>query len=171
MKLPSGGVATVLSYDMEDFMRSCVQLYEELAPGVKLKKVPTPFLNDDHRDSAARGPIGTGPVEVCPWCECPHAPNSWPSMEAHDKDAARRRKQLEAETSAQLDSAVRGRLAPVAARILMKILYGARTARLDLLRAVSHLARFFTKWTAECDRKLHRLVSYIHSSYHVRMVG
>ena len=53
----------------------------------------------------------------------------------------------------------------------MKILYGARTARLDLLRAVSHLACFFTKWTSSCDSKLHRLVCYIHSSYHVRMMG
>ena len=87
MKLPSGGVATVHEYDMEDFMASCVKLYEELAPGVKLKKVATPFLNDDHRESAARGPAGgsghetgaAGPVEICPWCECPHAPNTWPS--------------------------------------------------------------------------------------------
>ena len=71
MTLPGGGVATAHEYDMEDFMRSCVQLYEELAPGVRLKTVPTPFLNDDHRDSAARGPIGTGPVQICPWCECP----------------------------------------------------------------------------------------------------
>ena len=171
MKFPSGGLATCHSYDMEDFMRSCVALYEELAPGVRLKQVSTPFLSDDHRDSAARGPAGDGPVDVCPWCEHPHAPNTWPSIEAYEKDTAKRRKQLEAETSAKSDSSVRGRLAPVAARILMKILYGARTARLDLLRAVSHLACFFTKWTPECDKKLHRLVSYIHSTYHVRMMG
>ena len=152
-------------------MVSCVRLYEELAPGVRLKTVPTPFLTDDHRDSAARGPTGTGPVEVCPWCECPHAPNTYASIDAYDKEASRRRKKLEAETSAKADNLVRGRLSPVAARILMKILYGARGARLDLLRAVSHLACYFTKWTPECDRKLHRLVCYIHSSYHVRMVG
>ena len=78
---------------------------------------------------------------------------------------------MEAETSAKSETLVRGRLAPVAARILMKILYGARTARLDLLRAVSHLACYFTRWTSECDRKLHRLVCYIHSTLHVRMVG
>ena len=44
---------------------------------------------------------------------------------------------------------------------LMKILYGARNARPDILKAVTHLACFFTKWTSQCDRRLHRLVCYI----------
>ena len=39
----------------------------------------------------------------------------------------------------------RGRLQPIASRILMKILWAARLARFDLLRAVSHLATFVTK--------------------------
>ena len=65
----------------------------------------------------------------------------------------------------------RGRLAPVAARILMKILYGVRSARLDLLRAVSHLVCYFTKWTSMCDKRLHQLVCYINSTLHHRMVG
>ena len=164
MKLPTGGVATVQEYDMEDFLKSCIDLYQELAPGVKLKKVSTPFLSEDHRNSPARGPAGTGPVEVCPWCECPHAPNPWKNIDEYDKAMAKKRKALEAETSAQSENLVRGRLAPVAARILMKILYGARTARLDLLRVVSHLACYLTRWTSECDRKLHRLVCYIQST-------
>ena len=47
-----------------------------------------------------------------------------------------------------------------------------RLCRFDLLRAVCHLATFVTKWTSECDRKLHRLcVCYINSSKHLRMVG
>ena len=53
----------------------------------------------------------------------------------------------------------------------MKILYGARCARPDLLRAVSHLACYFTRWTHQCDRRLHQLICYIHSTYHYRMVG
>ena len=53
----------------------------------------------------------------------------------------------------------------------MKMLYAARLCRFDLLRAVCHLATFVTKWTSECDRKLHRLVCYIHSSKHLRMIG
>ena len=35
-----------------------------------------------------------------------------------------------------------GRLQPIAAKVLMKILYAARLCRFDLLRAVSHLATF-----------------------------
>jgi hypothetical protein len=53
----------------------------------------------------------------------------------------------------------------------MKILYGARNARPDILKAVTHLACFFTKWTTLCDRRLHRLVCYIHSTYNYRLVG
>ena len=53
----------------------------------------------------------------------------------------------------------------------MKILYAARMARFDLLRAVCHLACFITKWTPECDKRLHRFVCYIHSTKSHRMVG
>ena len=46
----------------------------------------------------------------------------------------------------------------------MKILYAARMARFDLLTAVNRLATKVTKWTAECDRQLHRIVCYVNSS-------
>ncbi len=52
-------------------------------------------------------------------------------------------------------------LQALAPKVLMKILYAARMARFYLLRAVCDLACFVTKWTAECDRKLHRLICYI----------
>ena len=39
-----------------------------------------------------------------------------------------------------------GVLQPAAASILMQMLYGARYARPDLLRAISLLARKITKW-------------------------
>ena len=64
-----------------------------------------------------------------------------------------------------------GRSQPIAAKVLMKMLYSARLCRFDVLRAVCHLATFVTKWTSECDRKLRRLVCYIHSSKHLRMIG
>ena len=47
-----------------------------------------------------------------------------------------------------------GQLQPIAARVLMKILYAARMCRFDLLRAVGSLATRVTKWDAGCDRKL-----------------
>ena len=63
----------------------------------------------------------------------------------------------------------KGELAAKASKVIMKILYGARFARFDLLRAVCRLACHISRWTAACDRRLHRLVSYIHSSTHHRM--
>ena len=59
----------------------------------------------------------------------------------------------------------------MAASVLMKILYGARQARWDLLKGVSLLATRLTKWTKGCDRALHRLVSYIDSTSHLVLRG
>lgn len=64
-----------------------------------------------------------------------------------------------------------GKLKPIAARILMKKLYGARYARPDLLRAISALARKTTKWRPMQDAQLHRLVCYVKSTLHYRHVG
>jgi hypothetical protein len=63
-----------------------------------------------------------------------------------------------------------GKYKSVAAKILMKILYAARVARFDLLRAVSNLACCVAKWDASCDRTPHRLVCYIESTLHLRQV-
>ena len=58
-----------------------------------------------------------------------------------------------AEEGESADSATEaGVLAPVASSVLMKILYGARAARWDLLKAVQVLATRITKWSRDCDR-------------------
>ena len=57
-----------------------------------------------------------------------------------------------------------GLLAPIACKVLMEILYGARLARFDLLRPIAALASKVTKWDPVCDSMLHRLVCYINSS-------
>ena len=64
-----------------------------------------------------------------------------------------------------------GKLQPVASKILMKILFAARMARFDLLRATQSLASRVTKWSIECDVALHRLVSYIHCTKHHFLEG
>jgi len=56
-----------------------------------------------------------------------------------------------------------------AARVIMKVMYAARMARPDLIRAISFLARFLTKWSDDLDKRLHRLMSYVHHSYAYRM--
>ena len=63
------------------------------------------------------------------------------------------------------ESEPKGALALIAARVLMKILFAARMARYDLPRAVQGLAARATKVvTTDCDKALHRLICYIHST-------
>ena len=68
----------------------------------------------------------------------------------------------------------KGDLAPVAARIVLKALYVARICRLDIMWAVNMLAREVTRWNQACDRRLLRLISYMHHTQEhsqVNMVG
>ena len=61
-----------------------------------------------------------------------------------------------------------GELQPVAASLLMQMLYGARFARPDLLRAIAYLARKIIKWRPTHDQQLFRLVCYLRSSLSYR---
>ena len=65
----------------------------------------------------------------------------------------------------------RGILAPIASKVLMKILYAARVGRFDLLRLVCWLATRVSKWSITCDVALHRLVSYINSTLDLACYG
>ena len=53
----------------------------------------------------------------------------------------------------------------------MKLLYAARMARYDLLRAIQGLASKLTRWDPDCDAALERLVSYVNSSLDLRLSG
>ena len=61
-----------------------------------------------------------------------------------------------------------GELSEVCSQIVLKCLYVARIGRLDILWSVSKLASSVTKWTQACDRRLARLISYIHHTYYFR---
>ena len=115
----------VMTYDMRDFLVSCVDRYCDLAKVQKqsLATVPTPFSEN------------------------------------------RVAKPMEGEEEPT------GRLQPIASKVLMKILFAARMARWDLLRATQSLASRVTKWSRDCDAALHRLVCYINSSLDIRMQG
>ena len=71
----------------------------------------------------------------------------------------------------ELDIGDRGELAPHAASVLMKVLYGARKVRWDLLKCVNMLAKRITKWTTGCDKALHGLMCYIFQSKHKVLRG
>ena len=55
-----------------------------------------------------------------------------------------------------------GELSQVCSQIVLKCLYLTRIGRPDILLSVNKLARSITKWTKACDKRLNRLISYIH---------
>ena len=55
-----------------------------------------------------------------------------------------------------------GELSNVCSQIVLKYLYLARIGRPDILWSVNKLARSIIKWTKICDKRLNRLISYIH---------
>ena len=55
-----------------------------------------------------------------------------------------------------------GELSQVCSQIVLKCLYLARIGRPDILWSVNKHARSITKWTKACDKRLNRLISYIH---------
>ena len=61
-----------------------------------------------------------------------------------------------------------GGLSKVCAQIVLKWLFLARNGRLDILWSVNKLARAVTKWTKACDKRLARLISYIHHACEYR---
>ena len=63
-------LARTMTYNMEDFLTSCVDRYLELAGnGVKLRTVATPFLVEDQGISPQGAPSQSGPFCECPWCK------------------------------------------------------------------------------------------------------
>ena len=61
-----------------------------------------------------------------------------------------------------------GELSNTCSQIVLKCLYLARIGRPDILWSVSKFARSITKWTKACDKRLNRLISYIHHTCEYR---
>ena len=55
-----------------------------------------------------------------------------------------------------------GDLSQVCSQTVLKCLYVARIGKPDILRSVNKFASAVAKWTQACDRRLARLISYIH---------
>ena len=55
-----------------------------------------------------------------------------------------------------------GELSKVCSQIVLKCLYLARIGRPDIILSVGKIARSITRWTKACDKRLSRLISYIH---------
>ena len=55
-----------------------------------------------------------------------------------------------------------GEMSDVCSQMVLKCVYLARIGRPDILWSVNKLARAITKWTRACDKRLARLITYIH---------
>ena len=55
-----------------------------------------------------------------------------------------------------------GELSNVCSQIVLKCFHLSRIGRPDILWSVNKLARSITTWTKTCDKRLSRLISYIH---------
>ena len=55
-----------------------------------------------------------------------------------------------------------GELSNACSQIFLKCVYLARIGRPDILWSVNKLAWAITKWTKACDKRMNRLISYIH---------
>ena len=71
----------------------------------------------------------------------------------------------------EADQGARGELAPNACRILMKALWLGRLCRPDIIKPINDLATKVQSWTSVEDKKLHRLIQFINSTIHYRLVG
>ena len=66
-----------MTYNMEEFIDSCLAKYTEVCGGeVKFKKVPTPFLDDTIKRGPC-APSGDGEWHECPWCCGRFAPDEF----------------------------------------------------------------------------------------------
>ena len=145
---PNTGVTVrVMEYNMEEFLRSCVQRYQELTGVQYMRTVATTFISEPTGPDFSDGYANT----------------------VTDEDIGIAERNLRQAANATDVGAQT--LKPYAAKVLMKVLYAARYARFDLLRAVCFLAQFITKWDSQCDKRLYRLMCYIASTYHLRQTG
>ena len=115
--------------------------------------------------------ISAGEVEKLPFPQHLRI-SSWSyDMAGHAKKCVERYCELANKTTQQLykvstpcidDHHFKGK--EIQSVIVLKSLYLARIGRPDILWSVNKLARSITKWTKACDKRLNRLISYIHQT-------
>ena len=108
--------------------------------------------------------ISAGATEKLPYSEnlCI---SSWSyDMAGHAENCVERYCELANKTTQQLYKVSKsvGELSNTCSQIVLKSMYLARIGRPDILWSVNKLARSITKWTKACDKRLNRLISYIH---------
>ena len=132
---------------------------------------------DNHRTMFESG-ISARAAEKLP-CSENLSISSWSyDMEGHAKKCVERHCELANKTTQQLYKVSTpciddhhfkeeelksvGELSKVSSQNVLKCLYLARIGRPDILWSVNKLAPSITKGTKSCDKRLNRLISYIH---------
>ena len=159
----------VMEYNMEEFLQSCVDRYKELTGVQYMRKAETPFISEpsapDFSDKSLPSEQEVAYVEAkLRTAAAAHEPRV--SVDVGQVTPA----PAAGSCGKGADSGGQS-LKSYAAKVLMKVLYAARYARFDLLRAVCYLAQYITKWDSVCDKRLYRLMCYINSTYHLRLTG
>jgi len=134
----SGRTVRVMEYDMEDFLKSCVARYTELSGRSDLRRVGTPFLQEEMR--CPGDGLGFGDDS---WADGGEGGVQHTAVPASAEETSKKKTPKAAKPKSQ--PIVPGSMAPHASKVLMKVLYAARMARFDLLRAVGHLACYVSK--------------------------
>jgi hypothetical protein len=187
-----------LEYDMESSLLKCIEHYKNLAgeKGANLKKVNTPFIEEDvetaEEEERNQGKTCTerGAEYWEQWIARQVAKRTSnrladtariggdnavkgidPDDVINNKGSATDTARVRGDESSDSEEEGQGELGEFASSVLMQVLYTARSCRYDLLRATGRLATMITRWTEECDKRLHRLMCYIHSSLDVKMVS
>ncbi|MDP7561187.1 MAG: Ty1/Copia family ribonuclease HI, partial [Planctomycetota bacterium] len=155
-----------MEWDMQDQINQTIELYRELLddPEKPLRKCSTPFRSAKVKGGIAK-PVTTGPWLKCPWCKGCFDERTFDKGSGDPEKVERQasKKLLEDKDIREADPRL-CKLGEKAMRVLMKLLYAARIARPDLLRAINALGAWIHKWDEECEADLHRLMCYLWSS-------
>ena len=92
----------------------------------------TPFVKGYDYENVARDPASKGNGLTCPWCEGSFPKEDFSPYTGKGRQSGACRSARKPPPEARPP----GKLAPIVAKIIMKVFYAARVARFDLLRAI-----------------------------------
>jgi hypothetical protein len=168
-----GSFVNVVEFDMRDYLKQCVSHYFDLVSSVEADLAiladgkSLPRSKQRNKEEACSRGFANLPSPESPDVDLSHTRRLRSLREAHTPyldDEDRR---------AWPDGAFasRGTLHGKAASILMKLLYIARLARPDLLRAIIVLAADICRWSRAHDVALRRVIEYCNTTADVTMRG
>ena len=130
-----------------------------------------PFLDESDDPDRSRDPVSGGSGLKCPFCDGVLPRDTFDEVKEGDANKRVNGKKKLCEHMDTVAPREPGKLAAIAAKVIMKVFYAARVCRPDLLRAITFLACPMAKWSADCDKRLHRRVCYVRATWHYAQAG